>query len=560
VKRRIWSTVVILALLATSLAVTSALVHRAHAEVGAQNSVTANPPVSRPNTPSCSETIVSHTFKFSYGSPFVGSYAPPADCAGPWSKVVLDWNGTVLAGRQFDRIGALWIGGVEMLRTSTPEPTKVNDVSWHVEKDVTEYAPVLAHPQSLVAQVPNVITTRYTSFIVVVATLTFYTTSAQFPAATHPDQVIPISQTATNEGWKYLFSPTDRAETTTTFPTNLTRAYAEVYTTGHSCDEFWFGNQPDDWANANGFCGGTAFREIQVLVDGHLAGVAWPFNIVYTGGINPFLWRPIPGINAFNIPAYVVDLTPFVGVLGDGAPHTVSIQVANNSQYWLTDANLLLFQTADGRPTSGSLISNTAAPQANETVVENPNNKSANFDTTASRSYTVSGQVRDASGAVTTTTIQQTMSFTNHQVLNLVNFLENLQGTADITTVTTVSGPGGTTVTTHTLSYPITMSSAFQIPRQQTGDDFILPGGINQNLIETTTIQVNGVTTFSSKVSDTLTGHAVLIRDLNTGANDVAVGSTQQQYVASDSTGFCYNHTLGASQGVVNTDVLSGTC
>jgi hypothetical protein len=560
VKRRIWPAIVILALLATSLAVTNALVQRAHAETGTQNSVTANPPVARPTTPSCSETIVSHTFAFSYGSPFVGSYAPPAACPGPWSKVVLDWSGTVFAGRQFDRIGALWIGGVELLRTSTPEPAKVTDVSWHLDKDVTEYATVLAQPQSLVAQVPNIVNGTYTSSIRVIATLTFYSTSAQFPAAAHPDQVVPISQTATGEGWKYLFSPTERAETTTTFPNNLTRAYAEVYTTGHSCDEFWYGNQPDDWANANGFCGGTAFREIQVLVDGHLAGVAWPFPVIYTGGINPFLWRPIPGINAFNIPAYVVDLTPFVGVLGDGAPHTVSIQVANNSQYWLTDANLLLFQTADGRPTSGSVLSNTAAPQANETVVENANKQSATFDTTANRGYTVSGQVKDASGAVTTTTVQQTMSFTNHQVLNLVNFLENLQGTEDITTVTTVSGSGGTTVTTQTRSYPITMSSAFQIPRQQTGDEFILPGGIDQNLIETTTIQVNGVTTWSSKVSDTLQGHAVLIRDLTTGQNNVAVGSTTQQYIASDSSGFCYNHTLAATQGFVTSDVLSGTC
>jgi hypothetical protein len=39
---------------------------------------------------------------------FTGSFSPCM--VGPWSKVVLDWTGTVQAGRQFDRIAALWIG------------------------------------------------------------------------------------------------------------------------------------------------------------------------------------------------------------------------------------------------------------------------------------------------------------------------------------------------------------------------------------------------------------------------------------------------------------------
>ena len=50
----------------------------------------------------------------------VAWYVPPAACAGPWSSVVLEWHGEV-AGVQFDRAGALWLGGVEILRTTTPE-------------------------------------------------------------------------------------------------------------------------------------------------------------------------------------------------------------------------------------------------------------------------------------------------------------------------------------------------------------------------------------------------------------------------------------------------------
>lgn len=562
--KRVWLPLAALPLLAVSLVgslvVGHALAPTASAESGYQNPVTAAPPVSRPTTPSCAVTVVTHTFAFSYGAPYVGSYTPPANCPGPWSKVVLDWNGTVTAGRQYDRIGALWLGGVEILRTSTPEPTQASAPSWHVAKDVTEYTPVLAQPQTVVAQVPNVVNSTYTSDIEITATLTFYGTSAQYPAATHPDQVLPISASATGEGWFSLGNPSAQASATFALPTNLTRASLEVYTTGHGCDEFWYGNQPDAYASANGLCGGTAFREIQVLVDGKMAGVAWPFPIIFTGGVNPYLWRPIPGVNAFDIPAYLVDLTPFAGLLANGHPHTISIQIANNSNFWLTDADLLLYQTAGGSATSGAVTTNTIAPQASETVNQNANQNTATFDTQASRGYTVTGYVKDASGAVTTTTVQQTMTFTNSQVLDLVNFLENLKGTEDITTTTTTSGPAGTTVTTQTLSYPISMSSAFQIPRQQTGDDFVLPATIDQTLNQTMTTQVNGATTWSSSLSNSIHGQALLMRSLTTGQNVAANGTTKEQYVYSDSSGACFNHTLAASQGFVTVDQYKSTC
>ena len=56
------------------------------------------------------------------------SYEPPADCPPPWTSVQLDFHGEV-AGVQYDRVGALWLGGVELLRTTTPEPTGY-DCKW----------------------------------------------------------------------------------------------------------------------------------------------------------------------------------------------------------------------------------------------------------------------------------------------------------------------------------------------------------------------------------------------------------------------------------------------
>lgn len=48
--------------------------------------------------------------------------------------------------------------------------------------------------------------------------------------------------------------------------------------------------------------GYSSFREIQVLIDGVLAGVAWPFATVFTGGIVPALWRPLVSITAYDLP------------------------------------------------------------------------------------------------------------------------------------------------------------------------------------------------------------------------------------------------------------------
>jgi len=64
-----------------------------------------------------------------------GYYAPPA-CS--FNRVT--WNLTVVsAGRQFDRIGIVYLGDIEVFRTSTAEPTATG-IKWtylKVCKDVS---------------------------------------------------------------------------------------------------------------------------------------------------------------------------------------------------------------------------------------------------------------------------------------------------------------------------------------------------------------------------------------------------------------------------------------
>lgn len=75
--------------------------------------------------PTCQGTLAVHSFAFSYGKPFVGQYTAP-NCT--FNRVT--WNLTVVsAGRQFDRLGIVYIGDIEVFRTSTAEPT-TNGIEW----------------------------------------------------------------------------------------------------------------------------------------------------------------------------------------------------------------------------------------------------------------------------------------------------------------------------------------------------------------------------------------------------------------------------------------------
>jgi hypothetical protein len=49
-------------------------------------------------------------------------------------------------------------------------------------------------------------------------------------------------------------------------------------------------------------------------------------QVIYSGGINPVLWRPIVGLHSLNIPPLSFDLTPFVGVMDDGLPHSIVVR------------------------------------------------------------------------------------------------------------------------------------------------------------------------------------------------------------------------------------------
>ncbi|KAI1136197.1 hypothetical protein F5Y05DRAFT_391926 [Hypoxylon sp. FL0543] len=293
----------------------------------------------------CSVLLMDHVFGFSYGNPFVGNYTPP-DC--PFNRVIMNFT-VVSEGRQFDRIALMYFGDTEVWRTSTAEPTQHPGIRWTFLKDMTEYLYFWKSPQKLIFDLGNLIDDKYTGSFNATLTATFFVADVEndeIPA----DLIIPISTRKGADNGPSLFTlPADNATNTFRLPRNVKRAVFSVSANGQASEEFWWSNvlQSDilTFGDTTGpLLGLSPFREVQVLIDEKLAGVQWPFPVIFTGGVVPSLHRPIVGLQAFDLREHEIDITPWLHILCDGAEHTFTIKVAGlsdtggNASAILTDA------------------------------------------------------------------------------------------------------------------------------------------------------------------------------------------------------------------------------
>lgn len=232
-------------------------------------------------------------------------------------------------GRQFDRLALMYFNDTEVWRTSTAEPT-VNGIRWEYIKDMSEFMSIWKSPQKLIFDLGNLVDSTYTGLYNATLTATFFTSQETVEPA---DLIIPISARNGAASQASLFTlPSDNATNTISFPRNVNRAVFSVSACGQATEEFWWGNVLQ--SNINTFVpydgtlyGYSPFREVQVLIDGQLAGVQWPFPVIFTGGVVPGFWRPIVGIDAFDLREHEIDISPWLPILCDGAQHTFEIRV-----------------------------------------------------------------------------------------------------------------------------------------------------------------------------------------------------------------------------------------
>jgi Peptide N-acetyl-beta-D-glucosaminyl asparaginase amidase A len=437
--------------------------------IGSQNTVTADPPVTRSHQQPCIVQLFSG-FQFVDFSNHIYQYAPPAACPGPWEKVVFTADFNVTAGRQFDRTAVISLGNVNIYFGTTPEPRHNLSPSWHVERDETDYRALFESPQSGQVILGNIVNNTFTGVISGSAALEFYPAKherRQDDAARTPDEVLPLVQSNAQGGINepaFLFTPTDQLATTFSLPLNVERAYLDVITQSQIGDEFWYTCVPNDVSSELQSCGGTAFREAEVSVDGQPAGVAPVYPWIYTGGVDPFLWEPIPAVQTLNFVPYRVDLTPFAGILSNGQPHTIALSVFNSNNYFSATATLLIFQDHSSQQVTGAVtentISNVPTPSVNESLVTDSSGAiSGSVTTFSSRNFKVEGYANTSHGKVNTE-VRQTINFKNIQnfTINTAQYVQDISQDSDVESQTITWSGFGSFVSLETFHYPLTMN------------------------------------------------------------------------------------------------------
>jgi hypothetical protein len=430
-------------------------------QIGSSNPVTAEPRVSRPaSTPCIVKLFTNQEFADFNSKSF--SYTPPADCPGPWSKVVFTADFTVTAGIQYDRTAEFFLGHSNIYYGTTAEPSPNQSPSWHLERDVTDLSSIFASPQTGEADLGNLVNSTYTGIIYANAALEFYPVSGEYPAAIVPDLVVPIPDAA--GGAVALATTASQLTQSVTLPTNIERAYLDVIAQSQNDDEFWYTCVPNDVTGPLESCGNSPFRETEISIDGTPAGVAPVYPWIFTGGLDPYLWFPLPGIQTLDFQPFRVDLTPFASLLSNGSSHTVAISVFNANNYFLVTGNLLLYTDHGKDVVTGAVTANTLTAAPSPVITENldlsPSGIGiAGVTVGSSRAFTISGYVNTSHGKVTTT-VKQTVNFNSTQNFTLTDLLyaQKITQTSVTDLTSTSQFAGGTEVATQHYSYPLNIN------------------------------------------------------------------------------------------------------
>jgi hypothetical protein len=532
-------------------------------EVGSANVAIADPSVPRPPGKACTvELFNGFTFRDFSNHPY--TYAPPVGCGKSWSKVVLEADFAVTAGRQFDRTASLWLAGANIYFGTTQEPSATVAPSWHVERDVSDFASLLGQPQTGQAILGNIVDGTYTGIISGSARLVFYPANVLAPKVDAPDAVFPLSD-GTDGGPVALNTGNDLLSRTLTLPTNVERAYLDVFAQGQGGDEFWYSCVPDALADEAQSCGGGSYREVQVSIDGQQAGVAPVYPWIFTGGIDPYMWRPTPGVQTLNFLPYRVDLTPFAALLNDGKPHALAIGVTGANGNFSVTGNLFVYLDRGRKVLTGAVTSNTLQGQAPVASVDNQLTEAdgvvnGSVATRASRSFRVAGYVDTSHGRISTD-VNQTVTFRNTQSFTIdpAHYQQGIDQLATVDSTTkTRQGPLGFTVTTEAhFDYPLLASFGYTF--DAAGNIVTAPSAVTQSFSRQFSKKLGGLVIYRSDVDNSIdTADTLAFTD---GAVTGHSGQrSTQQFRARDNLGSCYGRDVSTTMGVLTAVTDGGDC
>jgi hypothetical protein len=238
-------------------------------------------------------------------------------------------------------------------------------IYWNYQKDMTTYDALLRSEQKVIMELDNLYDSVFTGNYNVTITALYYN---DHETVTPADLILPISSQSSAENETSVFSlPDQNATVSFTFPRNIERAVVSILASGNGDEEFWYRNVVTEYENTfnnSVLHGYSPFREVQLLVDGELAGVSWPFPIIFTGGISPGFWVPIVGIDTYDLPSFEIDISPWLGILCDGVSHSFELRVVGydsetilgsvGSNWWVSGAIFVWIDSA-GTQTTGTV-------------------------------------------------------------------------------------------------------------------------------------------------------------------------------------------------------------
>lgn len=384
------------------------------------------PPVSKAaGAPCVVNLFTDQAFDDDYGT-HNRIYSPPPGCPGPWTKVILKMDLSGSIGRREPMI-AVKVAGVTLFKGMQPRTERVS--SWHVERDLTEYASVLKQTNDLSLQpymdYDSTNTDGDGTPIMGSAQLLFFRSTAATPANPVPDVV-------------YTVAVDQNGDPLASLPHNIVRAYLDVMVVR---DPLWFTCVPDESAKAypallgvlapginqptlnlhNQGCTGGSFAEVEVSVDGTPAGMAQVFPWLpseLNGDLSNTMGKAAPSVQFFNMMPYRVDLTPFAAVLSEPGPHNIS----GNFDVYKDDAQLLLYLDHGKTRVTGAVTYNTLTDVPSVTMTNSlaaaADVLQGQVDTRSHHQFEIRGFVNTSHGRICTV-LKQSGHFHNVQDFRL---------------------------------------------------------------------------------------------------------------------------------------------
>jgi len=328
--------------------------------------------------------------------------------------------------------------------------------------------------------------------------------------------------------------------------------YVDVYASQHGCEEFYYSNVPSEDAEKLGLCGGGTYREIQVYIDDVLAGIVLPFPTIYTGGINPLAWRPITGIQSFDIISHKVDITPFTGMMMEGE-HMVSLKVIgnNNEGYWFVDSSLIIQRNPLNYIESCSITSyeNKGPSILLDRNFNTPNNYI--YNTNGSHELFISSSIKYSNDGVKTYSVSNTIEVCN---------INDLIGTTSDYTIQSAKSKTISSVDENQIvqevSYPLYVYSFYD----QNNDTFDMSADIKYGYE-----RVNSYITDGNEFSISISNNIITNATYNRSTIDQSLvykqaDSSVEDYIIISNKAICYKSFCKANDGYIENNAQSEMC